>query len=426
MLPEKRNYALKTWLILGGLVGLWLALVWGMPTTQLQASSMTPALLTFESPIGNPILTISKEIDKPSPRPGQTVVYTLRYANTNPGSQAFNVRLYDFLPAGVDVISTYPVYDSYVNGTMIFEAPSVGPDTTPREIIIYGWVRDDFAELYNHAIVTADGVTPTNTSLHTVVAPAVRELTFSKTGYSVVLKEDELVYELRCENTGEVPVENITVLDMLPDTVIYQSATPAPVETQYPLMRWTVGALDVGETWTASVVVTSPDTIGMITNTAMIFGDKLPPETKLFVTRVISEGAILNLTKTGAPEQLYLYDTAVYTLEYTNRGNMPADDVLLTDTLPSNIVAGGAVPVTTTVFNNTRVVWEIPTIAPDDVGQAMITITVRGQPGRTLHNTAQIGASGPDIYYDNQNAEFDIEVLFRKLYMPIMMRKHTP
>ncbi len=422
MLSEKRNRILRTWLILGGLVGLWLALVWGLPTETLQASSLKPALLTFESPIGNPALTISKEANLTSPRPGQTVIYTLRYANTNAGSQAFNVRLYDFLPAGIQLISTNPSYASYADGVLTFNAPSIGPGTTPVEVVVYGIVQEGFDELYNHAIVTADGVTPTHASVHTIVAPPVRELVLTKTGYPVVLKEGELVYQLQCENTGEVPVRNITVLDLLPGDVIYQSATPAPAEVTLPLLRWTVGTLEVGETWMATLVVTSPTTIGVITNTAMATADELPITSELFATQVVSEGAILYLTKTGAPAQTYINEPMVYTLTYQNIGNHVATSVRLTDTLPADVTVVGTVPTPPTLLSNTRVVWEIPTIAPNETGMAVITVTAQGMPIRILHNAAEIAAPGPDVY--GSTAEFENMVIFRTIYLPLMLRAY--
>ena len=92
-----------------GAIGL---LTWLMPTSRSRAAVEGPGSAAFISPIGDPQLSVRKQVDNPAPVPGSVLNYTLSYSNTNPGSTAFAVRLYDFLPAGVQFLSSNPLGDT--------------------------------------------------------------------------------------------------------------------------------------------------------------------------------------------------------------------------------------------------------------------------------------------------------------------------
>ena len=419
MLHKIRKF--KTIFVLGGLVAVWLFTTWAIPATGLDASNLMPALLTFQSPIGNPVLSLNKTSDNSAPKTGEVIRYTLSYSNVNAGSQAFNVRLYDFLPAGVEVFYTNPPYDVYENGVLIFNAPSVGPGTENIEVAIHARVREGYDGLYNQALVTADGVPPTHASLLSTVYPPVRELTLSKTGYDVVLKNNEIVYQVRCENTGDIGLHNVVLLDVLPAAVTFKSATPAPDSVSDPLIQWNVGELPSGHVWTTTLRINSPAGVGLITNTAIATTEYLTPVHALFTTRVISEGAILQVTKTGSAPEVLVGDELVYTLAYENIGNVTATTTLLTDTYPADITVTATAP-TPDSSTSTRDVWQLGDLAPGASGRIVITTTIGGVPTRILHNVADINAPGSDVFGDQ--ATLDITVAYHQIYLPVVMRRY--
>ncbi len=156
---------------------------------QSEAGAAMPKPLLFISPIGNPVLAIDKTADNTAPQPGDIVSYTLSYANTEAGSQAFNVRVYDFLPGGVQYISASPAPVSTADGILLFTAPSVGPTTAPSDINVQVRVLSGHASLLNQALVTADGVTPTVDSLSITTLPATDHLSLIKDGDAATLFE---------------------------------------------------------------------------------------------------------------------------------------------------------------------------------------------------------------------------------------------
>ncbi|MBN2006122.1 MAG: DUF11 domain-containing protein [Anaerolineae bacterium] len=419
-MKKHSSRTLQTLLILGVLVAVWLLSSSFLSASPFATSDAFRALLAFRSPIGNPELILNKVIDEPNPKPGDAIVYTLAYANTHYGSIAYNVRLYEFLPDGVDVVMTNPPADYNANGVLIFNADSVGPGTESRVVTVTAIVKEGFELLNNQALVVADGVTPTHTTLATNVTPLVHQVSVEKSGYPVVLKNHTLLYSIRCTNTGEGVLNNLSLVDVLPTGVTLQAASPAPSSVTYPLVTWTGPDLPVGGVWTVYITATAPSEVGMITNTAIIAADELAMTTDLFATQVISEGAILYMEKTGSATELYLRDNIIYTLSYENIGNLAAEDVMLTDTLPSDIDVTGY-SLSPASINTQRIVWALPSIAGESSGSIVFTATVEGVPNRVLHNVADIDGPGP---FDSGHGEFDTAVVFRYIYLPLVMRSH--
>lgn len=393
-------------------------MAWLASSSSLKASNGSAAPLAFISPIGDPRLSLSKRVDNSAPAPGAQINYTLSYSNTNSGSQGFNVRLYDFLPAGVQFLSSNPPVTPAPNGVLLFTAPSVGPGTENHNVTVQVRVLEGYPQLANHALVVADGVTPTFASLVTNVSqPPAGQLRLTKLGDSFVLINGQLVYELRVDNIGTTTVANVSVADVLPAGVSFVGASPAPVSVTLPLLSWSLGDLGPGQSRSVMLTTTAPSTIGMITNTAFADASQAAMVTALYSTQVLSEGVILRITK-DAPTQISVGDPLVYTLHYSNIGNQQATGVLVTDTLPTGITVTAVSP---TPLSQTpqRVVWQFSTLNAGAGGQIVITATVGGPAGRTLHNVADITAQ-PGSYPGH--AERDTYIRLYMLYLPITLK----
>ncbi len=411
-----KPFWVKATLALIGVAGLWLLGAWLLSAPTLNASDALPRL-TFQSPIppsGNPQLGLAKTVDNDTPTSGDEIVYTLTYSTTNPGSQAFNVRLYDFLPAGVQLVSTNPSA-SYRNGALLFTAPSVGPTNATATVRVR--VSEGYEQLYNHALVMADFVTPTHASLMTSVEQPPAWLRLTKTGYEAVLINEELVYTLRCENPSGVTVDNVTVVDVLPAGLPLVGASPPPDMEMLPMRRWSLGDLGSGESQTIVITTTAPASASVITNTALADARQRVVTETVFATQVISEGAILRVTKQGSAPAVYVGDELVYTLQYENAGDQPATGVVLTDTLPPDVSATGIYS-SGTLINSQPLVWDLGTLSPTDSGEIVITVTVGGSPGRTLHNVVDI--TGPSSFPGH--ADLDTLVRMAQLYLPVVVR----
>jgi len=243
-------------------------------------------------------------------------------------------------------------------------------------------------------------------------------LHLTKTGYEAVLLNDELVYTLRCENTSDVTVNDVTVVDVLPTGLPLVEASPPPDVVTLPTLRWSLGDLGPGESRTIVITTTAPASSGVIINTALADARQRVVTQTVFATQVISEGMILRVTKQGSAPAVDVGDELVYTLRYKNAGNQPATGVVLTDTFPSDISVTEVYPQPASL-NAQRGVWDLETLHPTDSGEIVITVTVGGSRGRTLHNVADI--TGPPGSFPG-HAELDTPLPLVTLHLPIMLR----
>ncbi len=410
-----RSLLVRVVVALVGVVGLWFLGSQLLSAPTLSASG-TFLRLTYTSPIGNPELGLVKSVDDDAPQPGDEIEYTLVYSATTPGSQAFNARLYDFLPAGVTLMSANPSY-SYNDGVVLFTHPSIA--ATNRTATIRVRVQEGYEQLHNYALLVADGVTPTHDSLLSTVTQPPQWLRLTKKGDEVVLINHELIYTLRYENTGNVTVNDVTVMDVLPAGVTLDSATPSPDPGwTLPVLTWSLGDLGPGASDIIIITTTAPASTGVITNVALADARQRVVTQTVFATQVISEGAILKVTKSGSSPGVDVGDELVYTLRYQNIGNQPATGVVLTDTLPADVTVTGISPAPTSSTAQ-RLVWDIGgVISHSSPVAVVVTVTVGGDWSRTLHNAADITAPGsyPDHY------ELDTTVRKATLYLPIVMR----
>ena len=418
---RNRSLFVRAVIALALLAGIGFA-TWLLSTPSLRASSQL-APLTFISPIGNPQFSLQKTVDNNAPAPGDQINYTLSYANTQPGSQAFNVQLYDFLPAGAQLISSNPPATVYPNGVLLFTAPSVGPGTGTITATVRVRVPEGHTQIVNHALIAADGVAPTTTSLLTsIVRPSSDWLNLVKTGPSFVLPNDQLVYTLQATNLGSATLLDVNVIDVLPAGVSFGSATPAPSSATPPLLRWSLGSLNPAETKTIVITTTSPSAAGIVANSAIGNAWQNVMTQTLLSTQIVNTGAILQVTKSGSAPAVHVGDTLVYTLKYENTGNQTATSGRLTDTLPSGLTVVGTSqpPVSQTAQ---QLVWDVGTLNVDAQGQIVITTTVGGAGGRTLINmadmTGQAGSYG-------SHAELRTTVPLLRQYLPILLRNTTP
>lgn len=399
------------------LIGLLLIGVWALSSPR---STTADALVLYSPipPIGNPVFSLSKTVDNSAPEPGDIIVYTLTYANINAGTQGFNVRLYDFLPAGLQYLSADPVPDSASGGVLVYNNPSLGPTTDSFQVTVQARVLAGYERLYNHALIFADGVMPAQALLLTDVTQPLPTLTLAKTGYSAVLAGDELVYTLIARNTGDTIAYDVTLLDVLPTHAPLVDASPMPDEVALPLLRWSLGELAVGERRTVVVTTTAPSSLGVITNTAALDGLQYVVTQTTFSTVIADPAAILRLNKQGSAAWVVPGEQLVYTLNYENAGNQPVDSVRMTDTFPSGVIVDAASPPPQSLVGQ-EAAWDLGTLGVDETGQVVVTTTVTSMGGTTLVNRADISGH-PGSFPDHAELETDVRKL--SIYLPFMIR----
>ncbi len=193
-----------------------------------------------------------------------------------------------------------------------------------------------------------------------------------KTGPDQVILCDPIPVKLTVTNNGSGPATNVLINDTLPQGLKSQDGKTA--------LSYNIGTLAPGQSRTVEAVLKA-DAKGAFTNSAVATADDgLRADASHKVTVVKPELAI---TKTG-PAERFLGKTATYDISLTNTGDAPANNTVLTDTLPAGMAfvsasEGGQ-------FAGGKVTWNLGTLAAG--ASKNVSLTARADQMGTMKNLA--------------------------------------
>ncbi len=182
----------------------------------------------------------------------------------------------------------------------------------------------------------------------TIVAFATADLAIAKSGSDLAMAGDTLTYTLDFSNTGVITATSTHISDTLPGGVSFVTYTASlPVTFTQPsanTLVWDVGDVPTGTT-NSTIQVQA-----MITNNAVngaILTNTVTASTAANETATANNTAkkgtqilapALSITKSASPNTNVGYHGEVtYSITLNNSGSLAANNVLLTDTLPSAV-----------------------------------------------------------------------------------------
>ena len=304
-------------------------------------------------------LTLDKQVDVLSASPGDTLTYTLKYANTGQGTVA-NAVLTDTLPAGVTFFSSVPAGPtcSEAGGVVTCNFATVAggsSGTVTITVTIDQPLAAAIFSLQNDATLASDEtVQVSDSAITSVVRPS---LVITKSADDTLLVQgDTVTYTLEITNSGAAASSNVSVSDVLPVETYFTyvaascsvDTTEAPSTTSTSCLEaggvLSAGAdtLGVGETLRIAFQMTvgagAPAGLTQKDNSATVSDDDSAAITSNVVTVTISTNPNLQLTKTSNPATgpLDPGDSVTYTMIVSNTGSATAEDVLVTDPIPAN------------------------------------------------------------------------------------------
>ena len=210
---------------------------------------------------------------------------------------------------------------------------------------------------------------------------------FTKSVNAATVQQGQLLtYTLRYTNTGSQPISNMYVWDVIPSQTITSSASPVPDPTFSTDDRvvWNIGTVAPGssEQVTLAVLVNGRgadlvDGTPLVNNGFMgIFfnPDDLNPAITSTVTTTLQAPTIA-IGKSDGQTDVVQGQLLTYTLRVTNTGSVSANNLLITDVLPSGVTYLGTASPTPAGQSGQTLTWTLASLAGGG-GVFVITLPV--------------------------------------------------
>lgn len=201
------------------------------------------------------------------------------------------------------------------------------------------------------------------------------------------------------------PSTNVTVTDTLPAGFTFAGPPPAGCSIAGQTFTCALGNVAYGSSGSISFPVTAT-TDGDWVNVAEIRADEPDPDPRNNESEIPMPVDIgdLSITKSVNPRTVEVGAEMVFTLVVTNSGSATAQNVVVNDTVPSNLSILSVAP-GSCVVSGQNVSCALGDMA---VGASQtITIRVRGDQIGGFTNTATVGSDSPDRNPDNNQSSTD-------------------
>lgn len=385
--------------------------------------------------------------------PGDTVTFYISYLNYG-NAYLPDTVITDTLPAGLTFMSASDEYPFTVtDNTIVWQIGTVAGYGAPGYAGNFSLTAEVAAEtppgtvLRNRVVGAASAVETTDSNNSAEVAltvqPPTHNLgvdTYHHAGEAVA--GQELTYWVRVYNYGNRPLTNVRITDTLPISSTY--------------VRWSgsdyldLSATDDGQViWTADTLPASLNTYLYLT---VLLTDTLPGNRAL-TNRVVASAAepeatytdnvaayILTSLTTGHDLTLAKYwisgsplqsNVLNYSLQYANRSNQVANNVVITDTLPANTTFNyAATNGWNYIVQGQDVIWRRESVGPGEEGTLDVGVVVDSDvpPGTPLTNRAVITSSDGDDNPADNHATHNLLVSAHSLdlYTTIGLNQGSP
>ena len=287
--------------------------------------------------IADTTLVVVKDAEIKELNPGDTVHFIVTVI-AGGSSDSLNVNLNDILDAKLlDVAGATYAVDGVNKGSWTGSI-DLGNMLTGTAVTVDIWAKvlsSADRDVFNLVNVTSDEHPEGNTS-NTTVHVRIVDLAVDKLVNDSVPKYlDMIEYTIVVVNNGPDKSFNVTVGDLLPDSVKFISSTG-----QYNPVTgvWFVGDLDANESATLKIVV-QVIKVGNIINNVNVTGtghDTNLTNNNASVSVNVPESVLLNITKVANSTIIVAGENVGYTVVINNYGPSVASDVVLKDIFSSN------------------------------------------------------------------------------------------
>lgn len=234
-------------------------------------------------------------------------------------------------------------------------------------------------------------------------------------------QNDPLVYTMRVTNTGSLPASGVAVVDTLPTSVTFVSATTTQGSCSgVATVTCTIGELAPGTDATVSITVipTQKMVAPMLANSATVTLNEtdVNPITNSSTVFIDVQAPIvyadLGVTMVASPSKVRRGQLANYTMTVSNNGPQSAQAVSLVNKIPPNFYAIKSTQGTCggpDIYNPSTISCSLGTLAKG--ATATVTLTIRPQTTGTYTNRATVSAFATDNNATNNTASASVTVV---------------
>lgn len=372
--------------------------------------NLNGAVYKFTGTNSNLALTVT---DNPDPVfQNTTLTYTLTVTNNGPKT-ANSVVLVDELPATATFISTSNPNCAHNSGIVTCNFSSINNGAQIQFTIDV--MPTTLGPINNYTIVSAnendpDSTNNSDTETTNVIALTGTELALVKSdSVDPVPLGGNLTYTIQVTNNGPEDATGVTVIDNLPPTVTFVSASAGCNEAS-GTVTCNIGNLNAGTNVSVQIDVTTTQA-GTISNTASVTGNEIDPfpdnNSDTEDTVVTPPSADLALTKTDSADPVDIGVNFSYTIQVTNNGPEDATGVTVTDILPGTVTFVSASAGCTEASGTVTCV--IGNLAAS--GNVSLQIDVTPTAAGTITNTANVTANENDPNSANNSDSEDTRII---------------
>ncbi len=333
-------------------------------------------------------LSVTKSDGLTTVAPGSTVVYTLVIKN-NGAATATGVTL-------VDTLGSNLTYQSSTCGTPSGSNPYTwsladlppGQSTSCTVTVFVANSLADGVQLTNYARVSTTAlevnITDNEVSdIDTVLNVALPDLWVTKSdGNTQVLASDTLIYTIQYGNTGTVGATGVSIVDVLPANVTYQSSSSGCTPDGPPITKVTCSIGNVAAGGSGSVQVTvrvnSDQLAGAIVlNHVSIDGaenDKNPADDSATDSNTVIAPYVVTEKSVSGPDPVS--GELTYSIYWINNSTATAASVQIQDTLPANTTLVADSITSEGTLTGGVITWSLGSQSPGASGVVSFRVTL--------------------------------------------------
>ncbi len=306
------------------------------------ARSATATYLLTTSVVSMPVLDLSLTENLDPVRVGGLLVYVIQYRNRG-NSDAHNVYITETYPSEVTYINAIPAPTlTPTIGSHVWLMPELSHGGSGSIIVTVRVASPlpDLTTLNNQAAISSDEIpTPTVKTQSTLVQSPI--LTLTNTASDPAPQANSLLtYTLGYTNSGSTYATSVVVTDAVPNQTVFQNCAPAGCSYNpgNRILTWNLGQVPSGDAQALTLTVKVNNNLPsgtLLANTARIAAFENVSALST-VTNTVSSRPALNLALSDGVSDAAAGDILTYTLTYSNFGTAPAENVVVTDRIPSN------------------------------------------------------------------------------------------